>query len=291
MVPAKQRAVQRQQADLQEEEGALAPVAQKSGADIALLLNRMALAKRFPRDEEKARRQLKLLAPGKTAEWGYAWPVKNKRTNKMDTVEGPSIKCANAVLQVIDNIDQSVTVVESDDAWIFEATIFDLERNTTVRRTYRQRRSQNVGERYDDGRVDDLLFAMGQSKAIRNAVVNYLPELTDFAWEESRKALVDSIKKDRKKFEERIAARLEELHVHPERVVRWIGRGVRSWMPEDIARISGALTAIAEGVTTAAAIWPDEVMADGPPPPAPRKAKREEPPPAEPPADDQTEEA
>lgn len=250
----------------------------------ALTLKRMAVAKQFPRDENEVRRRLKAMAPAKSEDWGFAWPVKNKRTGKTDIVAGPTIKCANAVLQATPNYDTRVAVVETDDAWIFEVHLLDLETNNLMSRAYRQRREQDIGG-YDDGRKADMLFAMGQSKAIRNAVVNYLSELVDFAYDESRKSLLDAIRKDGAKFRTKIAERLGDLGVNPERVVQWIGRGTKQWTVEDLAKITGVLTAIAEGVTTPQAVWPDRTPAPPAPPPPPRK--REEPPPNEPPPDDE----
>ncbi len=165
----------------------------------ALTLKRMAVAKQFPRNEDAIRRRLKAIAPAKSEEWGFAWPVKNKRTGKTDIVAGPTIKCANAVLQATPNIDVRVQVVETDEAWIFNVGLLDLENNAMPMRAYRQRRSQSMGENYDAGRSDDMVFALGQSKAIRNAVVNYLSELVDFAYEESRKSLLELIAKDEAK--------------------------------------------------------------------------------------------
>lgn len=262
--------------------------------DDKLLIKRMAIAKQFPRDDEEARRRLALLAPAKTDEWGYSWPVKNKKSGKTELVEGPSIKCANAVIEVTDNIDVRVRTVDTEDAWIFEAMVFDLERNRVAVRAYRQRRDQVIMG--DAGRNDDILFAMGQSKAIRNAVMNYRQDMVDFAWQESRKSLLKLIMKDEgfdpesgkkvdkappHKFRERIHQRLEALQVPVERVVQWIGRGEKKWTVEDLARITGVLTAIVDGVISADQMWPDRTSAPPAPPPPPPQQRQQAPPPAE----------
>lgn len=251
-----------------------------SDSEHALLLKRMQLARAMPRDDEAARRRLKMQAAGKTEEWGYSWNVK-KKGGGTAVVEGPSIKCANAVLGAVDNIDVRVSVVETEEAWFFSVAVIDLERNSAPTRTFRQRRTADMGDKYDPDRVQDMLFALGQSKAIRNAVVNYLAELCDFAWQESRKALLASIAKDRKTYLKRIHERLDALNVSTERVVRWIGRGEKSWTDEDLARISGALTAVVEGVTRADTIWPEEAP---PAPPPPRKGNPRPEPEPDPPA-------
>lgn len=254
-------------------------------ADERMFMRRVQLAKQFPRDPAKARKELKMLAAGKTDEWGYSWPVRNKKTGKMETVEGPSIKCANAVLGVVENMDTQIEVVVTDEAWIFKVKLYDYERNVENERVFHQRRGVRIFG--DPERDADVAFALGQSKAIRNAVVNYLPELVEFAWEESRKALVDTILKDPKGFKQRIYDKLKALSVPVERVVAWVGRGDKAWNAEDMARITGALTAITEGVVRADAIWPDPAQAAGPPRQAPPvrgndEPQREEPPPAEP---------
>lgn len=263
-------------------------------ANDQLLLHRMMVAKRFPRDDEAARRRLSVQAPAMTEEWGYQWPVKNKKTNRTELVAGPSIKCANAVILATDNIDVRVNVVETDDAWVFTVGILDLERNSNSVRAYRQRRDQVVMA--DQGRNDDILFALGQSKAIRNAAVNYLQELVNFAYDESRKSLLATIYEDEgfdpkpphkklnksppRKFRTRIFERLEALNVPLERVAQWVGRGERAWTVEDLAKITGVLTAVVDGVISADSMWPDRVSAPPAPPPPP-PARNETPPPAD----------
>ncbi len=65
--------------------------------------------------------------------------------------------------------------------------------------------------------------------------------------------------------------------------MQWIGRGTKQGTVEDIAKVSGVLSAIAEGVTTPDAVWPDRVSAPAGPAPPPQRAPR---PPEAPPSTD-----
>jgi hypothetical protein len=145
----------------------------------------------------------------------YSWPVqvKDKATGKMrtDYVEGPSVKCANAVSRIYGNCQVKVRVFDQGPHWIFYAQFYDMETGYVYERPFQQRKNQNVGGKMDRDRAQDMVFQIGASKCARNAVTNALSEFTDYAFDVAKEQLVDKIGKNLAKWLERVVTRLEEL--------------------------------------------------------------------------------
>ncbi len=105
-----------------------------------------------------------------------------------DKIEGPTVKLANAAVRCYGNcaIDMA-PVQETHDAWIFTAIFIDLETGFTMPRQFRQSKTWTVHGRHDAARKEDIRFQIGQSKAIRNLVLNALPSgLIDRAMETAK---------------------------------------------------------------------------------------------------------
>ena len=47
--------------------------------------------------------------------WFYRYPVRNRRTGKIDYIEGPSVKCTNAVARLFGNCSVESRTVRLDD--------------------------------------------------------------------------------------------------------------------------------------------------------------------------------
>ena len=91
-------------------------------------------------------------------------------------VEGPSIVFALSIARLygncaIDNKD----VQETASAWIFTATFVDLETGFTLSRAWEQPKNWTVYGDMDAHRKRTIRFQQGQSKAIRNVVLNCMP--------------------------------------------------------------------------------------------------------------------
>lgn len=227
-----------------------------------------------PRDHEKVLSELRLLASVGADTLYYSIPVKNK-DGTATNIEGPSIKMANMLLSVYGNCGVDVKVTETSDAWIFAATFVDAEKGHVLRRLYRQRKGQQ-SLKTDAGRQEDIAFQIGQSKAIRNVVVNALSIYCDFAMDHARQGLIEKVKKFPGPYYDRILRRLKELNVDPMRVARWVGHGVDEWKqrPDVMAQIIAALQGINEGIAKPDEVWPAEKPAvpSAPPPPPPSAA-------------------
>lgn len=106
----------------------------------------------------------------------YSWTVKSKN-GKKTTVEGPSVKMTNSIVSEYMNCTQAARLVSEDkDSWLIDGVFVDLERGVMTKRQFRQRKDQGAkAGKYDSERALDIAFQIGQSKAMRNAVVNAIP--------------------------------------------------------------------------------------------------------------------
>lgn len=112
----------------------------------------------------------------------YAWGAGK------DKIEGPSIKLAMSAVRTWGNCAVELQPVqETRDAWIFTAAFVDLETGYTLSRQFRQAKDWTVHGKFDAARKDDIRFQIGQSKAIRNVVINAVPSwLIDKAIEKAK---------------------------------------------------------------------------------------------------------
>jgi hypothetical protein len=93
-----------------------------------------------------------------------------------DRIEGASIKLANAAVRCYGNCAiEMAPLQETHDAWIFTAMFIDLETGFTLPRQFRQSKKLVVYGKHDEARKEDIRFQIGQSKAIRNLVLNAMP--------------------------------------------------------------------------------------------------------------------
>jgi hypothetical protein len=217
------------------------------------------------RDEGKIFGKLTALAARAGTDWFYRFPVK-KDGGGTDWIEGPSIKLANDIARVYGNNVNEVRELDVGDAWIFYARFTDIETGFSMERAYRQRKSQSSLKTKDADRRLDIAYQIGQSKAIRNCIVNALQTFADFAFEEARNSLVDKIGKDLPKYRQGILDGLGRLPVDVRRVERVIGRASKDWLAHDVAQVIAMAKSIADGMATADETFPplDPPKADEP---------------------------
>lgn len=106
----------------------------------------------------------------------YSWTTRNKDGSR-GVVEGPSIKLAMSIAREWGNCS-TYAVLEADEGahWRFAGHFVDLERGFVSTRTFRQRKPAGGMGKMDAERTEDIAYQVGQSKAIRNAIVNGIPE-------------------------------------------------------------------------------------------------------------------
>lgn len=207
------------------------------------------------RDEARVLQKLKTLAAAAGSDWFYRYPVKNRRENRTDWIEGASIKLANDVARIYGNCDVDTRVIDLGDNWLIYARFTDFETGYSLTRPFQQRKSQKAIQT-DNDRQLDIAFQIGVSKAIRNVVVNALQTYADFAFDEARNSLVTKIGSDLPEWRQRTIEGLGRIPVDVTRVEKVVGRAAKDWLAPDVARVIAMMKAIADGMATVDETFP-----------------------------------
>ncbi len=205
------------------------------------------------RDQKRVMNNIKVAAAMAGTDFFYRFPVKDKGTTKY--IEGASIKAANAVARLYGNCSTRIRSVDHGDHWLFTAQFYDFETGYVLERQFQQRKDQKV-MKTDRGRQLDILFQIGQSKAIRNVICNALSIFTDFAEDEAKNELVAKVGKDLPGWKAKIRGRLAELKVDPLRVESIRGRSIENFLAGDVAAVIAEMQAIKDGMSSPDESWP-----------------------------------
>lgn len=192
----------------------------------------------------------------------YGWDV-GKGSNK-SRVEGGTIQLANALVQSYGNCSVHVEIDQNDTHWIFKAFFIDYEKGTSVSRLFQQRKKSGMGGNYEADRALDMVFQVGQSKAIRNVVLNALGTLRDYCVEQSRNAIVRKFQdpENRKRAWEFIDQTLAENGIDLRQVEALRGRRAGKFTVPDLARTYSEMVAIRDGMINAEEVYPSKAEAD-----------------------------
>lgn len=207
------------------------------------------------RDERKILEKLRTLAAAAGSDWFYRFPVRKKEGGQ-DWIEGPSIKLANEVHRVFGNLQLQIREIDVGDAWVFYARETDLEGGSSTERAYRQRKSQGSMKTKDAERQLDIAYQIGQSKAIRNVICNFLQLYCDFAFEEARASIVQKIGKDLPAWRDRTVQGIANMKVDLARVERVVGRPAKDWLAPNVAAVVSMMQSVADGMATADEVFP-----------------------------------
>jgi len=206
------------------------------------------------RNEVRIFQKLKAIAAAAGDDFFYRFPVRNKDgTTKW--IEGASIKCANAVARTYGNNATRIRSQDNGDHWIFTAQFYDFETGYVLERQFQQRKSQKT-MKTDPDRQLDIVFQIGQSKAIRNVINNALCEFTDYAFAEAQQGVVAKVGQNMKGYLERVRSRLKELGVDIKRVELAAGRSAENWLAPDIARTIAEIQSCNDGMASPDDVWP-----------------------------------
>lgn len=229
---------------------------------------RGAISVHVKRDELEILRKIKVIASAAGDDFFYSWPTKNKDGTK-GVVEGPSVKCANAVARIFGNCSVKVRVFDMGATWIFYAQFYDLETGFVLERPFQQRKGQNVGGGMDKDRAADIVFQIGASKASRNVVCNALSEFTDYAFAVAKEQLVEKVGKNLERFRAQVLDRLVVLKVEVKRVELSRGKPADKWLAGDVAKIIAEIQAVNDGMAHPDELWPPIEAQAGAPKPQP----------------------
>jgi hypothetical protein len=213
------------------------------------------------RDEAKVMARIKVAAAAAGDRWYYSFPVKNRKRGTTDTIEGASIKCANAVSRIYGNCDIDCRIVDTGDSWLLYARFVDYQTGYSLTRPFQQRKGQVMMGK-DADRALDMLLSLGVSKAERNVNCNALQEFTDFAKDEAKNNLIEKVGKNLKMFRDKVKTRLDELGVDIKRVEHSQGRAFSDWLASDVAKIIAQIKSVTDGMATAKEMWAPDAPAE-----------------------------
>lgn len=180
-----------------------------------------------------------------------------------DRIEGPSVKCAMIGLRNWGNAAcEMIPIQETPSAYIMTAAVVDLETGVTIMRQFRQAKNWTVYGRHDEARKEDIRFQIGQSKAQRNVILNFLPEwliesMVEQAKEGVRSKLTAYITKNGIEAARQLALKALAKHsVTQERVEMRIGLKYGAWDIETLVTLRGDIKALDDGAESPEVLFP-----------------------------------
>jgi len=219
-----------------------------------------AISVQKPRDFDQFVEKVKKEASYAGESFYYRWPVK-KDGKVTGYVEGGSIGMAACLARNYGNcvINPSISD-ENSREWEFAADFIDLETGFTMRRLFRQRKAQNIGKKYDEARSEDMVFQIGQSKAVRNVILKSMPEwLVDECMEEAKNQELKKIQSMGlvPAREKTLQILQQKYGVDPERVIAIFGyEKVEQIGAEQLVELKGMIQALKEKYNTANELFP-----------------------------------
>lgn len=182
----------------------------------------------------------------------YSWTVKSKDGTR-SVIEGPSIRMAMTMAREYGNcVVNAQQVAEDPKYWTFEGVFLDLETGFTCTRLFRQSKDVVRGK-YDQERKLDMAFQIGQSKAIRNAVVNAMPgAIVLRAQEAAKKALAAQLTEGGlRQGIQRMVKAFGRFNVKPKHLEARLGKQLADFTADDIAELRNVFSALEDGQSNA----------------------------------------
>jgi hypothetical protein len=221
------------------------------------------------RNEADILKRIDILAAGAGTRWFYRYPVKNRRKGTTDYIEGPTIKCTDAVLMRYKNAAvESRTIALPGDArtYVCYSRFCDWENGVSITMGQLVPRSATLGGEDEERRVA-IAHNVGQSKSRRNVCVAAMGEFVQRGFLAAKRSLIERIGRDIAKSRKVIGDELNKLDVPNlvARVEQVYARKQGDWLAADIASIYAELQGIADGMSSIDETWPL------PPPPEPSR--------------------
>ena len=194
----------------------------------------------------------------------YGWMAKTK--SGPVRIEGPSIDLAMCVARNYGNCALDIEANETRTHFMMKGVFIDLESGFTCPRLFRQRKSQSLGGKMEQDldRQEDIVFQIGQSKVIRNAIVRAMPKwLIDKAIEVAKQAELQSIRAESPVVaQSKGLSFFKEYGVSQESIESKVGKKADEWSAEDIADLRGNAVAVKEGRIRADELFPSQEVAN-----------------------------
>lgn len=223
-----------------------------------------AVAVQRPRKLSDVKRRLEEEADLAGETFYYGWGAGGER------IEGPSVELALATARCWGNSAvELMPVQETVDSWVFTACFIDLETGFTLSRQFRQSKKWKVHGKMDDERKADVRFQIGQSKAIRNVVLNAVPKsLVNVAMEKAKAGVKQKIEQYVSKnglpaAVDMVLKALAKVGVKEDRVLHKFNiKDKKALTVDDVVLLRGDLSAIETGKEWADALFPQPSTAD-----------------------------
>lgn len=206
------------------------------------------------RNIERFLQRMKVMAQMAGETYRYQFPVKTKGGGTK-TIEGGTIDLANDLVREYGNCMIDPRVVETPSHYIFYVRFIDYETGFCLTRAFRQRKGQQTINT-DKERAEDIVFQIGQSKAIRNVILNALGTYADFAYDEAKNSLITKIGKDLPGWRTKITDRAKERGYDMARIEKAVGKPITDWLAPDIARVVAELKSILDGMASFDDLYP-----------------------------------
>lgn len=192
----------------------------------------------------------------------YSWEVK-EASGKKTRIEGASIDAAMLIVTQYGNCELKSFIESVTDTHItFGARFIDYETGFTFERLFRQFLGQNVGGRMDRARAEDMVFQIGQSKALRNCAVGALPILAKAAVRSAKSGIIERITKNPENALAWIMKTLAEMDVAPVRVAAAVGVPSNKWTVDIMAKLFAEIQSARDGFIHPDDAWPRQAAAD-----------------------------
>ena len=176
-------------------------------------------------------------------------------------IEGLTIGAALSIVRNFGNCFVDVDVEERSNAYIFTAYFCDLETGFNLSRSFRQNKASpktKYGKDiYEGERGTDIIFQIGQSKAIRNVVLNAVPRwLATKVMEEAKNNAMATINNmGEVKARDLILRKIGNLKVDLGGVENIYGKS-KSWDKVKLVQLSSALKSLENGYEDEETLFP-----------------------------------
>jgi len=207
-------------------------------------------------------RNAKTLAAAASQKFYYSIPFKERaRDGKPERtvhIEGLSIDGAMAAASIYGNCRvEAFPANDTATHWTFMARFVDYETGFTLTKAFNQRKSQSTGMR-DAERNLDIVFQIGQSKAIRNVVTSALKWLCDEMFLAAKSGVLERIQKNPEQARKWLVQQFELIEVNLNRVERIVTRPADRWLVTDMAKLFAELQSVKDGFADAEDLWPSD---------------------------------
>jgi len=176
-------------------------------------------------------------------------------------IEGLTVGAALSIVRNFGNSFVDVEVEEQEKAYIFTAYYSDLETGFNLSRSYRQNKASpktKYGKDiYEGDRGTDIIFQIGQSKAIRNVILNAVPRwLATKVLEESKNNAMATINNmGEVKARELLRRKIDNLNLPLQRVENIYGKA-KAWDKVKLVQLSSALKSLENGYEDEDTLFP-----------------------------------